>query len=195
MDLPKPFREVEVKILEIPVEKVVSHILELGAQHIFTGDLVSWYYDFPPDSPYRLKQCGKQLRVRDTGLGLELCLKEKLESSTAKVVHEYELDIPNTFPVHEFLGHLGLTLRRTVLKHRASYLHSSEDVSTRFEFDTVSLDHLIIPTFLEIETSDEQHLASIIGRLGYTLADTVPWTTTDVIKHYQKSTCSNSSQT
>ena len=57
-------KEIEVKVIEINKEEMVSKLLELGAEKIFEGALVSISYD---DEDENLAKKGAFIRVRKVG--------------------------------------------------------------------------------------------------------------------------------
>lgn len=74
-------KEIEIKILDINVEKIRTKLLNLGAEKTFE-DIHAVFFDSPRN---KLKNQGNTLRVRKIGEKTELCFKGTKEDSPFKI--------------------------------------------------------------------------------------------------------------
>ena len=169
--------EIEVKILEINLERIVSKLEELGAEEVFSGEIKAYHYDLP-NEPITRK--GDVLRLRKKGDKAEFVYKEKQESKVAKVNIEHEINInPNDFEtMRTILESLGLREIYALEKSRTSYRIGN----TQFEIDIFPE----IPPLLEIEAPDEETLKMYVKKLGYTMKDAKTWGSKELLLHYHK---------
>ena len=65
-------------------------------------------------------------------------------------------------------------------KHRVSYILDG----ARFDFDCYSGSYGYIPEFLEIEAKNIDLIYKYALLLGFKEKDCLPWSTTELIKHY-----------
>ena len=169
--------EVEVKILDIDTPGVIARLEALGAKKSFEGPIEALYYDFPDG---RLRRGKKVLRIRKKGEICEIVLKEKIPNTEAKINIEHE----TTFPPPDFesmkkiLLAAGLVVTQSQEKQRTTYslgdIHAEID-----EFPG-------IPPLLEIEATSVEKMKEFVLRLGFTMADTKPWSGKDVLEHYSR---------
>ena len=80
--------------------------------------------------------------------------------------------------MRRILHEMQMEVIRSVTKHRISYLLDP----LHFEVETIHG----IPPFLEIEAPTIQDIRDGIRRLGFTMSDTKPWSTKDVLEHYER---------
>ena len=57
-------------------------------------------------------------------------------------------------------------------------------MDARFDFDRYSGDYGYIPEFLEIEAKNIDLIYKYAELLGFKAKDCLPWSTTDLVKHY-----------
>ena len=168
--------EIEIKILEIDVEETIDKLTSLGAEKIFDGEVCAFFYD---TLDRRLASQNRILRLRVLGDKVELVLKEKLESDDdVKARLETELYVSDLETAKTLLGKLGYSLVGLSTKHRISY--KLPDV--KFEIDQLAG----IPAYLEIEANNPNMLRKYVLMLGFTMGQTRPWSTEDVLKYYSK---------
>ncbi|MFH1712491.1 MAG: class IV adenylate cyclase [Patescibacteria group bacterium] len=168
-------KEIEIKILEIDVDKLIVQLKELGARRVFNGKMDVNFFDF---DDRRLKKSKKCLRLRQVGDKVEFTLKQKLEKKQAKIVDEYEVCVSDFHEMKTILYELGLHTYRHYNKQRTSYVIGS----TRFEIDIIE----DLPAFLEIEAASVSELFEWVEKLGYKKEQALPWSGSDVLKHYGK---------
>jgi len=167
-------REIETKILEIDVKKVVEKIEKLGGEKIFEGDIKTYIFD---TEDRKLKNSGSQLRIRDVDGKFVLGVKIEKSRGKAKVMDEYEVAVENFDTMKKILESLGYSLIQVVEKHRISY---------RLEGCRIDIDKIEgIPIFLEIEGPDEEKVVDCANVLGFSKKDLKSWTIFDVLEKYK----------
>lgn len=182
--------EIEVKILEIDVEETIRKIENFGGVKTYEGEVTTTYYDSPKQ---KLKERGCVLRLRQKEGSTEITLKQKplpesissiagylnnVVSSTCKVMNEVETTVQDFKTMDLILRTLGFEHYNKLTKRRTSY--SIGDV--HFDIDRYSE----IPPFIEVEAKTGDLVQLWVERLGYTMNDAKPWTTSEVFKHYGK---------
>jgi adenylate cyclase, class 2 len=165
--------EIEVKILDINVNRIIGLLYDMGAKEVFNGEINASYYDYPDE---RLKKNGECLRLRTKGDKVEFTYKGTITKEEVKAMNELEVNVSNLGILEQMLLALGFEKTKEQIKHRSSYRLG--EVS--FEFDTLPN----LPTYLEIEAPNRELLQKSVERLGYSMKDTKPWTGGDVIRHY-----------
>lgn len=167
-------KEIEVKILEVDVSKIVRKLEELGAKKTLDTMQEVIIYD---NADGTLSQ-GQLVRLRKNGNVVELTYKKRVGSGEWKISDEKEVHVSDFETARKILKGIGLKEIRAYSKRRITY-HLD---GANFEIDT----YPEVPTLLEIETEDEKLLEEYVKKLGYTMKDTKPWTGKDVLKHYGK---------
>ncbi len=183
-------KEIEVKILEIDVTETIRKIEEFGGVKTYEGEVITTYYD----SREKLHKQGRVLRLRRKDGSTEITLKQKTPHTTLgtsesylrqvtspdiyKVMEEVETTVGDYKTMDTILRGIGFKPCRELTKRRTSY--SIGEV--HFDIDTYNE----FPTFLEIEAKTGDLVKEWVLKLGYTMNDAKPWTTSDVFKHYGK---------
>jgi adenylate cyclase, class 2 len=174
----KNMNEIEVKILEINQDDVISKLEKLGAEKIFDGWVESRFFDYPDNS---LRAENKLLRIRSTSEGVVLGYKEKISQEKAKIMDEREVVVGSYEEIKSVLNALGFEETIYDKKYRTSYKINN----VRFEIDTLENQKVKIPTFLEIEAESIDILYEYIAKLGFSKEDAKAWSGYDVLKHYE----------
>lgn len=167
--------EIEVKILEIPVEETVSKLEALGAKKVFEGPIEACLFDFADSWLWHKKRA---CRLRKIGDKVEFVLKENQEKEHVKHNIEYQVNVSDFDTMKEIVKRMGLAERYTSKKTRISYALPD----AHFEFDTIDE----IPTYLEIEVYKREDLEKYLTALGFTMKDTVALGERKVREHYGK---------
>ncbi len=167
-------KEIEVKILEIDVKETIRKIEELGGIKTYEGEVITTYYD----SRHKLHNQGRVLRLRRKDDKTELTFKEKISDDLFKSMNEFETIVGDYKTMDTILQGIGFKPCRELSKRRTSYSIGEVhvDIDTYNEF----------PTFLEIEAKTGDLVKEWVLKLGYSMNDAKPWTTSDVFKHYGK---------
>ncbi len=160
-------QEIEVKILEIDVEKITAKLIELGAVKVFDGAI---YADF-----FKNKD-GQKLRLRKMDGANILTFKKVISSSKIMQNEEIEISFDDYEGMKQLLNELGFSQYGTSEKRRITYKLGE----TLFEIDTLPK----IPTFLEIEASSTEELRKAVELMGYTMEQTSTLTERTIKEHY-----------
>ena len=164
--------EIEVVILGIDKDKVVSRLESLGAKKVFDEDM--------EQVTFKSNKFGR-LRLRKEGKHTILNLKERKKSSSLKISQETEIEVDDFAQMRKVLG----TLRPEQLqlqKHRTTYLLDK----VHFDIDTYLDEYSFVPTFMEIEGPDEQTIYMAVEKLGFSKKDCTNLPTPQIIKFYEK---------
>ena len=168
-------KEIEIRILDIPLEETIRKLTALGVQKIFDGEMLVTRMDFPDG---RLKKSDRLLRIRKLGERVELCYKGKNESEMYKIQEETEVitsSYEDTIALFEKLGFMVVFQGQ---KHRTSYQLGK----IKFELDTWPG----IPAFLEIEAPSTKEVKKYVRELGYTMKQTTTMSMTEIREWYGK---------
>src|SRR3989338_6810134 len=168
-------KEIEIRILDIPLEETVRKLTALGAKKTFDGEVIVTRMDFPNG---KLKKNDQLLRIRKLGERVELCYKGKNESDTYKIQEETEVTTSSYEETITIFEKLGLSVVFRGQKHRMSYQLGK----IKFELDTWPG----IPTFLEIEAPTAKEVKEYVQKLGYTMKETTTMSMTEIRKWYGK---------
>jgi adenylate cyclase class 2 len=167
--------EIEVKILEINIEKVKAELKELGAKKVFDGQVLSVYFDFPDKS---LEKEGKILRLRQKEGKVILTYKELISQEKAKIMDEYELAVDDFETMKKIFEGLGLSPLYEFNKHRTTYQLNQ----THFEIDK----YPDIPAFLEIEAPDLETINKFVSQFGFSREEAKSYSIKEVLEYYGK---------
>ncbi|MFH0701413.1 MAG: class IV adenylate cyclase [Candidatus Woesearchaeota archaeon] len=167
-------KEIEVKILEVDVPKIVKKLEDLGAKKTLDTEQEIIYFD----NNERTFSKNNLLRLRKNGKVIELAHKKKMSKKGVKIAEETEVHVSDFEKTRKILEGIGFREIRKATKHRISY-HLP---GVSFELDT----YPEVPTFLEIETEDEKLLKEYVKKLGFTMKDTKAWSGKDVLRYYGK---------
>jgi adenylate cyclase, class 2 len=168
-------KEIEVKILEIDVGKTEKKLKEMGAEKVFSGELVNSYFDFPDN---RLEKEEKILRLRKKGDRVILTYKKMINREKAKVMDEHELEVQDFELLKAIFKELSLSPVYEFKKHRTTY----EFNKTHFEIDK----YPGIPAFLEIEAPDLETINEMVSKLGFSPDEANSYSIKEVLEHYDK---------
>jgi adenylate cyclase, class 2 len=170
-------KEIEVKILEVNKVKVEKTLANLGAKKVFDGDIETLFFDFEKGTIINQKNV---LRLRKEQDKIELTYKKVHFTPKAKTAEEYSVSISNLETMKKILENLGLSIIECMKKHRVSYKLND----ARFDFDRYSGKYGFIPEFLEIEAENSDLIYKYAALLGFKEKDCLPWSTTELIRHY-----------
>ena len=170
-------KETEVKILEVNRQKIERTLRSLDAKKVFDGEVETLLFDFPDGIIIKQKNV---LRLRKMQDKTELTFKKICITETAKTAEEYSVEVSNLETMEKILENLGLSIIDRTKKHRVSY--TLDDA--RFDFDRYLGTYDYIPEFLEIEAKNADLIHKYAALIGFKTKDCLPWSTTDLIKHY-----------
>ncbi len=166
-------KEIEVKVLEINVEKTEKKLKEIGAEKVFSGELINSYFDFPDK---RLEKEEKILRLRKKGDRVILTYKKMINREKAKVMDEYEFEVQDFELLKKFFKEIGLLPIYEFKKHRTTY----ELNKIHFEIDK----YPDIPAFLEIEAPDLKTISEMVSKLGFSPDEANSYSIKEVLEYY-----------
>jgi predicted adenylyl cyclase CyaB len=170
--------ELEVKILDIDVPRVMKRLHALDAKKVFEGEIRASYFNFSRSKAH--DPLPSPVRLRKKGDLVELCYKLPTGETRAKAMIEYETHVESFDATRSLLLAMGMRElpKSKVVKQRVSYRVGH----ALYEFDTLPR----IPTFLEIEAQSMHYLIDAVAAIGYTMADTKAWTGKQVINYYRR---------
>lgn len=177
-------REIEVKILSIDLDKIISILESHKLERVKNESQINTIYDFPD---FRLKAAKGYARVRevkDMVTGKEksyLTVKKMISQEKYKEMDEAETIIESPMEGHHLFKSLGLIVRKVVAKNRISYRYKNSLI----ELDSVNHEEYPFP-LLEIESQHEDELKEIVSLLGYTMDDTTSMTMTEIVAQKEK---------
>ncbi|WP_431949636.1 class IV adenylate cyclase [Actinacidiphila sp. bgisy167] len=162
--------EYEAKLLDIDLGEATRLILAAGGTEVAPPRLMRRYvYDTVPAVP------GRWVRLRDTGTGATLCVKE-IRTDAVDGTHETEVTVDSFEEAAELLRLTGLTPRAYQENRRTSFTLGA----VRLELDEWPL----IPPYLEIEADDEAQVWAAADALGCDRGQLTSMNTTRVYRHY-----------
>ena len=154
INLIKTMLEVEIKILDIDVEKLTQQLEEMWAKKTFEWVIHDVYYDFPKGSKLKMEKNKRMFRLRKKWEEHIYTIKRKRKSlwnqQWAAIKDEHETPITNIDSFSKVIEKYGMTKTREKVKHRVSYAFKWG------EFDIDTYDE--IPAFLEIEEKSREHI-------------------------------------
>lgn len=162
--------ELEVKILDIDIEKIRAVMLENGAERVKNEMQENLIYDFPDRRLLGQKGYARIRVVRDQDTGEEkvfMTTKRLLSRDVFKKMEEHETVIENREAGLGIFQALGLVLVENIKKSRESYRYKD----TLVEIDVNDKSFVPFP-YLEVESHSEEELKEVVELLGYTMADT-----------------------
>lgn len=153
--------EVELKFLNIDVNKIKDRLTEIGAKLIYDAYIESVSFKARGFSGSDSKQ--KYLRVRKINNEVEVTYKGVELDSLMSERREINLSVDDFQKTIEFFKELGFQPEKIFTKHRLHY----ELDGVHFELDTLK----DIPTYLEIETSSQGDMEKACDLLQLDIKD------------------------
>lgn len=122
----------------------------------------------------------KWIRVRQTNNKTTIAVKHILAKNVTSLQQmlETEIEVPNIKEANNLLEALGYSYKSYQEKERITYLFQGYEI----DIDTWPG----IPTYFEVEESSEKDLEQILGKLGYSLSESVSCTADEVYEKYGK---------
>lgn len=173
-------QELETRIMDINVDEIRSILLKNGAEKVKSEDQINDIYDF--EDGRLLSQKG-YARIRTVNDKLNnktvyfMTTKKMLSQDRFKVMEENETIIDNKKMGEGIFKSLGLVLKESNKKYRESYKIND----CLIEIDINDKNFCPFP-YLEIETTSEEKLESVVKLLGYTLNDTTSETIYEILE-------------
>ncbi len=173
-------KEMEVKILDIDLEKIRNIMKDNNIPLVKKEDQVNNIYDFQDMRLLKDKGYARIREVKDTLNDKQVCfmtVKKMLSQDLFKNMEESEVIIDNGEEGSKIFKALGLTLIQSIKKYRESYKYKN----TLIEIDINEKEFCPFP-YLEIETSKEEEFYEVLKLLGYTPQDTTSKTIADIMR-------------
>ena len=170
--------DVRVKILDVNSKEIDERLCKKGARKIFDRLMTrTLMFDHPT---LRLRNTGRVLRLRQVGKKVFLSIKsggDGAPDSRFQKVYESELELNDFNQAFSMFESLGFTAFRYQEKMRTGYTTSQ---GVHIELDEFPK----IPSYIEIEGPTDELVNDFVTQLGYSSADTVRMSATEVLRHY-----------
>jgi adenylate cyclase class 2 len=161
--------EIEVKILEINVQNIISKLNQIGAIRIVDKNQRRNIYLFNPPKE------NSWIRLRDTGESITLAIKE-ISNDGIEGTQELEFNVDNFEIADQFLNKLGYSSVAYQENKRSSYKLGNVEI----EIDSWPQ----IPPYLEIEGNTIKEVENVVKILGFKITDTTSISTDKVYLKY-----------
>ena len=152
--------EIEIKILDIDVQKLCTQLEDLWAEKTFDGFIHDIYYDFdaePIDGEKRL------FRVRKKWETHLYTIKRKRKNKKIRVSDEHEMEITDVESFSKVLEKYWMSKIREKKKYRISY--KLWDIEFDIDDYYIGDNKNIIPPLLEIEAPKKKDIKMWIKKL------------------------------
>ncbi|WP_238900998.1 CYTH domain-containing protein [Clostridium sp. YIM B02500] len=172
-------QELETRIVDIDVENIRKILLSNGAEKVKMEDQVNDIYDFEDGRLLDKKGYARIRTINDminNKIVYFMTTKKMLSQGRFKVMEENEVIIDNKAMGEGIFKSLGLVLKESNKKYRESY----KLLDCLIEIDINDKSFCPFP-YLEIETTSEEKLETVVKLLGYTLEDTTSQTIYDIL--------------
>ena len=172
-------QELETRIVDIDVENIRKILLSNGAEKVKMEDQVNDIYDFEDGRLLDKKGYARIRTINDminNKIVYFMTTKKMLSQGRFKVMEENEVIIDNKTMGEGIFKSLGLVLKESNKKYRESY----KLLDCLIEIDINDKSFCPFP-YLEIETTSEEKLETVVKLLGYTLEDTTSQTIYDIL--------------
>lgn len=173
-------QELETRIMDIDVDQIRSILLKNGAEKVKSEDQINDIYDFEDGRLLAQKGYARIRTVNDklnNKVVYYMTTKKMISQDRFKVMEENETIIEDKKMGEGIFKSLGLILKESNKKYRESYKLND----CLIEIDINDKSFCPFP-YLEIETSSEEKLESIVKLLGYTLDDTTSETIYEILE-------------
>lgn len=149
--------EIEVKFLDIKVDKVEEKLKSLSAKKVYDQVFEEWIFKKPEWEKFY-----GRVRVRKQGKKVEMSYKETRQR-TSKGNLEIEFSVGDAKLAVEFLNKLGIENVRHQQKRRIHY--KLNDVFIDIDFWPK------LPPYVEIEGTNLNKIGDIVSKLGFSMKD------------------------
>ena len=150
--------EVEVRLLDIDKDDLVSKLEKNNAKFIGDWLQVRYVYDFKPVDPHRW------IRLRTNGIASTLTIKE-VSDKTIEGTKELEIEVSSIEDTDKILEKLGYTKRSIQENKRIRYILNDVEI----DIDTWPK----LNTYVEFEADSLDKIKEVIKILGFDYKDAV----------------------
>jgi adenylate cyclase class 2 len=147
--------EIELKFLDINVNEIKEKLEKLGAKLKYDAQTES--YPFWAEGFHSSDSNMKYLRIRKVNDNVKITYKDPAKESDMTTREEIEIKVDNYEEAIKLIEKLGFEKGKIFKKHRIHYEYGN----IHFELDTLEN----IPTYLEIETQNEEDMKDICIKL------------------------------
>lgn len=171
--------EIEIKFLEVDIEKLEQKLKEIGAIKVKDYFYQIALFDYPD---FRLDENHSWVRLRSDGEEVTLTYKQRIgvKSDDASIsdegMKEVEVVVGDYKKTYEILKLIGLVVKREEEKKRIRY--KKGDVE--FDIDTWPE----IPSYLEIEGNSIEEVDASALELGFDLKDKIIGSAKQIYQKY-----------
>ena len=165
-------REIEIKVLDIDIKKMLSRLEKLGAKRIGEYNYKRIIYDYPDSS---LDKKHAWIRLRTDGRKTTITYK-KINGKGVDRIEEHETIVDRFDNARKILTSIGLEEKRT-----------QESRRIMFELDSVEVDIDIwpkVPPYMEVEAKTKEELLKALKKLEIKIKDTRTFTGRELYAHY-----------
>ncbi len=162
--------EIEIKFLDINVEKLEKKLNDIGAQKIGEFFYKRTHFDYPD---LRLDNSGAWLRVRDEGEKITIAYKNVADFTSHDKVNKDSAILEKEITVSNFDTACDIFLSMGLIKK--SY---QENKRIRYVLNQVEIDidfWPLIPPYVEIEANTKDELENVVYKLGFDMTDAVKY--------------------
>ena len=150
--------EIEVRILNIDKEDLISKLEKNDAEFIGDWHQIRYVYDFNPVDPHRW------IRLRTNGITNTLTIKE-VQDKTELGMKELEIEVSSIEIAHQILEKLGYKRRSIQENKRIRYILNDVEI----DIDTWPM----LNTYVEFEADSLDKIKEVIKLLEYDYKDAV----------------------
>ena len=143
--------EIEVRLLDIDKEDLISKLEKNNAKFIGNWHQIRYVYDFNP------KQDNKWIRLRTNGITTTLTIKE-VKDKSALGTKELEIEVSSIEDADKILEQLGYRKRSVQENKRIRYILNDVEI----DIDTWPY----LDTYVEFEGNSEEQIKEVLEILG-----------------------------
>ncbi|MCX7903196.1 MAG: class IV adenylate cyclase [Caloramator sp.] len=152
-------KEIEVKIIDIDVNKIKEQLIKLGAKKITEEFQENYFFDLPikDDGYIRIR---KTKNLLDNTEKIILTSKLIISKNFSRQTIENDVLIDSVEAGINFLKSIGINLSKKATKHRESFLFNNCII----DFDSWNKEEFPFP-YIEIESEDESYILETVKLL------------------------------
>lgn len=163
--------EIELKFLDIDVNEIKAKLETLGAKLLYDAQTES--YSFLAEGFHSSDSNMKFLRIRKVNDNVKITYKDPTKESDMTIREEIEIKVDNYEEAIKLIEKLGFEKGKIFKKHRVHYEYGN----IHFELDTIEN----IPTYLEIETQNEEDMTDICIKLDLDISKGMKGTIVEIL--------------
>lgn len=163
-------KELEVKVLDIDLEKLRENLLNIGAKLNKKENQINTIYDYE-DNSFETNENG-YIRIRETKDLIEktkniyFTIKKIISNNGIKEYEETEVEVSSKEELEKILFFLKIYKKHRGEKYREEYLYQN----IRYHIDIWDIETVPFP-YLEIEVEEKKDLKKALNVIGYSEED------------------------